>query len=470
MNNKKDCLIIGYYGSDMRERLDRRNELMNRHPMVKAKNYVNSNYVRVCYEIAEMGSFLQQESITFAYAVSFLDDKAYIQKVIREKVDYVCILTRYFTDIRQYQKIISFIREEDPSIAVVVGSGFLVNAIKKLEKPNEYQYFLNRIGADYYINKFEFSYEFSQIVQANREEARLREIHNLFYEKDGRYRATRQDENPIGHPVKAVDWSRFQDLIKPVTAMKTTISCPLHCSFCAVKSRTEKYQLLDLELIRQEILHIQRYNVTRLIHFVDETINLPRWRFKLLLEMLIGLPTPIRWCSFVNVSYLDEEIVVLMKKSGCVAVMIGFESGCNEILKSMHKQTTVAVMRKNHALLKKYGILTYGFFIVGFPGETEATVQQTVDFIEQAQPTFFKIHKWACEPGTDIWNERDRWKLKYRNGDFFHATMDSFQADRLISQAYSKIGNSISIEHTDFLLTLQPYLDGASLEVIQQLI
>ena len=48
--------------------------------------------------------------------------------------------------------------------------------------------------------------------------------------------------------------------------------------------------------------------------------------------------------------------------------------------------------------------------------------------------------------------------------------MDSFQADRLISQAYSKIGNSISIEHTDFLLTLQPYLDGASLEVIQQLI
>lgn len=148
MNNKKDCLIIGYYGSDMRERLDRRNELMNRHPMVKAKNYVNSNYVRVCYEIAEMGSFLQQESITFAYAVSFLDDKAYIQKVIREKVDYVCILTRYFTDIRQYQKIISFIREEDPSIAVVVGSGFLVNAIKKLEKPNEYQYFLNRIGAD----------------------------------------------------------------------------------------------------------------------------------------------------------------------------------------------------------------------------------------------------------------------------------------------------------------------------------
>lgn len=454
----------------MRERLDKQSDLLKQLVSNKAKKYVNSNYVRVCYEIAEMGSFLQQENITFAYAVSFADEKAYIERVIQEKVDYICILTRYFTDIQQYREIISFVRARDPSVAIVVGSGFLVNAINKLKKTKEYQYFLQGIGADYYINKFEFSHEFSRVIQAKHEEISLQKIHNLFYKTDGRYQATHQDRNPVGNPAEVVDWSRFKNLIRPVTAMKTTISCPLHCSFCAVKGRTEKFQLLDLELIRREILSIQRKGITRLIHFVDETINLPRQRFKLLLEMLIGLAQPIHWCSFVNVSYLDEEIIMLMKKSGCVAVMIGFESGCNELLTYMNKQTTVKVMHTNHALLKKHGILTYGFFIVGFPGETEATVRQTVDFIDTAQPTFYKIHKWSCEPGTDIWNERERWNLAYKNGDFFHATMDSHQAGRLIRQAYSRITNSISIEHVDFLLTLQLYLDGVPLQSIRQFI
>lgn len=454
----------------MQERLEDWNDLIYWNHLDKVKNYTDSNYVRVCYEIAEMGSYLQKKNINFAYAVSFLDKKTYISKIIRDKIDYVCILTRYFTEIRQYREIVDFIRNEDPSVSIVVGSGFFVNALKKLEKANEFKYFFYAIDADYYINKFEFSHEFSRIVQAHHREAQLRTIHNIYYKYNGRYHATYQEKAPISRPVKLVDWSRFESLIGPVTALKTTISCPLHCSFCAVKSRTEQYQLLDIESIRQEILDIKLYNATSLIFFVDETINLPRQRFKKLLEMFIALPTPIRWCSFINISYLDEEIVSLMQKSGCIAVLIGFESGSDNILRYMNKQTTVSVMSQNHRLLKKYGILTYGFFIFGFPGETDATVQQTIDFIELIRPTFYKIHKWSCELGTAIWEQRERWKLEYKNGNFYHATMNSDQAEMFISQAYRAIKKSICIEHTDFLLTLQLYLDGVSLKTIRQLI
>ena len=72
--------------------------------------------------------------------------------------------------------------------------------------------------------------------------------------------------------------------------------------------------------------------------------------------------------------------------------------------------------------------MTFGSFIVGFPGETSQTVQETIDFINEAKPDYFRAQMWYCEPGTPIQNERIKYQIEGEGFVWRHATMDSLEA------------------------------------------
>ena len=143
-------------------------------------------------------------------------------------------------------------------------------------------------------------------------------------------------------------------------------------------------------------------------------------------------------------------MVQLMKESGCEGVYLGIESGSNEILKNMNKATTIDKYKKGIELLKKYGINTVASILVGFPGETEDTVKETMDFLEDSGPDFLTIHLWYCSTITPIWKQREEYKIKGSQFEWSHETMNSKEACDLIYDIHSTIKNTIYIPQYNF--------------------
>ena len=112
----------------------------------------------------------------------------------------------------------------------------------------------------------------------------------------------------------------------------------------------------------------------------------------------------------------------------------------------MNKAVKIAKYREGIALLNKYDILSHANFMVGFPGETEKTVQESVDLIEEYQPSFFRFQLWYCEPITPIWQQREKYGIKGSHFEWQHNTMDVNTAANIVDELFCSVKNSVWLQ------------------------
>jgi p-methyltransferase len=183
--------------------------------------------------------------------------------------------------------------------------------------------------------------------------------------------------------------------------------------------------------------------------------------------MMIKNNYGFKWFSYFRCSNSDEEAIDLMATSGCQGVFLGIESGSPTILRNLNKAATVEKYSEGIRLLHDRGILTFGSFIVGFPGETEDTISETVHFIREAQPTYFRAQPWYCEPGTPIQLERLKYGVEGNGFAWRHATMDAVRAMDHIERMLLSINESIWLPQWCFDFWIIPYLLGKGLSTGQ---
>lgn len=119
----------------------------------------------------------------------------------------------------------------------------------------------------------------------------------------------------------------------------------------------------------------------RRFQFVDNTFNLPPSYALNLCSRLAELDRPITWRSILYPGKLDEKLIEAMAKAGCREVSLGFESGCDDILKEMNKHFQSKEVREAAGMLAGHGIQTMGFLMLGGPGETRDTVEESLAFV-----------------------------------------------------------------------------------------
>ena len=171
-------------------------------------------------------------------------------------------------------------------------------------------------------------------------------------------------------------WGRTQD-VKPAMIMITR-GCPFNCDFCSKPVWGNIFRKPSLDKIFQEIEEIIALGYDQL-WIADDSFTLdPEFLVSFCTEK-IRRNIQISWTCLSRTNGLDEEIVSLMKKAGCVKAYFGLETGSNEVLALMNKNTSVENGIKAVHLFKSIGIGTGGFFIVGYPGETEETIKMTFD-------------------------------------------------------------------------------------------
>jgi radical SAM superfamily enzyme YgiQ (UPF0313 family) len=196
-----------------------------------------------------------------------------------------------------------------------------------------------------------------------------------------------------------------------------------------------KYVYYGLDFLEAELDKLQARGVSTL-SYIDDTFNVPKNRFKEILKLKIKNGYTFKWNSFYRCDFGDEETVALMKESGCEGVFLGIESGSTKVLERMNKALRPTHVRKMVPLLREAGILTYASLIVGFPGETEETFEETMQMISEARPDFFRVQLWYCDKNTPVWKDREAYGL---TGDAFswsHNTMDIGKAVQLMEKAF----------------------------------
>ena len=221
----------------------------------------------------------------------------------------------------------------------------------------------------------------------------------------------------------------------------------------------------SLASVEKNLNYIHSLGVKYVV-FIDDSFNIPLERFKNLLRMMIRNQYHFQWFSFFRISHADDEAIALMEQSGCRGVILGVESGVDTILKNMDKRVTREKLAWGIKKLTEHNIISYASCMVGFPGETIETANKTIEFIQEARPTFYDLQCWFYENAVPISKEKEYHNLEGYGYAWSHNNMDSGTASEIVMDAIQKIDQSYFMPSLSFNLWSLAYFlsQGAELE------
>ncbi len=332
----------------------------------------------------------------------------------------------------------------DPTVKIIVGGPYVINKAVGMEQDKLIELF-NSIGGDYYIKDPSGEDILVDVVNnIKQEKNNFSTIRNLYYKENNSFKFSRSENVDYDFNNNRIDWELFKGKLAPVMNLRTAVSCPYKCSFCNFPLYAGKYSLSPLEYCEKEFDKLHEQGV-KYIQFIDDTFNVPIARFKDLLKLMIRKKYDFKWNSYFKCQYADEEVIALMKESGCQFVFLGIESGSQVILDNMNKKNNVEIYRECLELFNKYDIMTMCSIIVGYPGETVSTFQETISFIEEARPTFYQQRLWWYDNTAPVYQDREKFKIKGEGYYWEHETMNADEAHQLADQMFLNIKNAIHI-------------------------
>jgi radical SAM superfamily enzyme YgiQ (UPF0313 family) len=191
----------------------------------------------------------------------------------------------------------------------------------------------------------------------------------------------------------------------PFTFIVTSRGCPAGCTYC-IKHVSYQYtaRLRSPELIMEELWELKKLGINN-IHMYADLFTVNRDQVVDLCQRMIAENINLKWTCNSRVDYVDEEMLKLMGQAGCWLISWGIESGNEQILKHARKGTDPDKAERALVWAKKAGIKNWGYFIIGLPGETEETIQETIAFSKKLPLDIALFHVAAPYPGTPFFFE-----------------------------------------------------------------
>jgi radical SAM PhpK family P-methyltransferase len=412
-------------------------------------------------------NFLRRNGYHARYINLFQDEKESLVAYLATNPTCVAITTTFYVVNLPVNEMVEFIRLHNPRVKIIVGGPLIANHARNYEG-DALKAALDDMGADIYIIEGQGEATLTRVVECLKNGGELSSVPNLAYLESGKLRRTMVAPENNSLDENFIDWRAFSnETLGPTLQTRTARSCAFKCSFCNYPTRAGALTLTSLDVLERELDSMRELGNVRNVVFIDDTFNVPFPRFKDICRMMIRKSYGFNWFSYFRCSNSDEEAIELMARSGCKGVFLGIESGSRAILANMNKSATVEKYATGIEMLRRYGIMTFGSFIIGFPGETEETVEETIAFIKETKPDYYRAQMWYCEPGTPIQNER----LKYDiNGEGFvwkHATMDSLEAMDHIDRMFLTVDESLWLPQWSFDFWIIPYLMGMGISLDQ---
>ena len=246
-------------------------------------------------------------------------------------------------------------------------------------------------------------------------------VAGLFYANNGSPRMTsprpyieKLDELPHVSQVymRHLDYTKYFYSITqyPVMTIITGRGCPYQCTFCQYPQTMHghSYRYRSEEDVVEEFAWIEK-NVPSVkeIFIEDDTLTVNRPRIRKMSELLIQRGIKLAWTANSRCD-VDEETLRWMKKAGCRLLCVGVESGNDEILKNIKKRLKADQVRQFAKAARRAGMMIHGCFMLGNPGETRETMEQTFQFAKELNFDTAQFFPLMVYPGTEAYE----WALK----------------------------------------------------------
>ncbi|NOX62568.1 MAG: B12-binding domain-containing radical SAM protein [Chloroflexi bacterium] len=253
-------------------------------------------------------------------------------------------------------------------------------------------------------------------------------IKGLWYKEDGRImsggeRALIKDLDALPYPARHLfdlgQYPLYAPNGEPMITVLSSRGCPYNCSFCFKGIVGRTYRQRSPENIADELQHIIDAYGVRNFYFIDDLFTIDVRRLDKILDHFIERKMDIRWRCLARVDRVTPDLLQKMYKAGCRQIHYGIESGNEEVLKRTAKHIRLSQVRDAVRWTEEAGIHSKGYFILGLPGDTEETMEETIEFAASLDLSEAMFSIATPMPGTQLWNELIRKHPETRyNADF----------------------------------------------------
>jgi len=190
---------------------------------------------------------------------------------------------------------------------------------------------------------------------------------------------------------------------KELATIFTSRACPYGCIFCH-NMFGKKFRARSPENVLAEIRMLHEQYGVREIHIIDDCFNFDMERAKKILSLIAGsgMELKLAFPNGIRGDRLDRELVGLLKAAGTYKVNFGIESGSDRIQQMIRKGLKLDQIKNSIALAADAGIFTHGFFMMGFPSETENELKATIKFACQSRLHSAGFALLSPFPGTRV--------------------------------------------------------------------
>ena len=219
------------------------------------------------------------------------------------------------------------------------------------------------------------------------------------------------DELPFPNRNK-IDLQKYFDVWKnahgsSTLSLSTMRGCPYTCKWCSRAVYGGTYRRRSPRLVVDEIVSLQAQYIFDNIWFVDDVFTISH---KWLTEFANEIETrkvKVRYEIITRADRMNEEVIDLLVKSGCFRVWIGAESGSQNVIDAMDRRVDVIQVREMIKLARKKGLEAGTFIMLGYPGETQSDIKETIRHLNDSAPDYFTITLAYPIKGTPLYAETE---------------------------------------------------------------
>ena len=200
-----------------------------------------------------------------------------------------------------------------------------------------------------------------------------------------------------------------------IAPLFTSRGCPYPCTYCHnIFGKKIRFRSVENVLEEIEVL-VKSYRVQE-IEIIDDCFNFDLPRAKKICDEIIkrGIKIALSFPNALRVDRMDEELIVKLKQAGTRVIYYAIESASPRIQKAINKNLDLGKARYIIAQTIKQGMITCGYFMLGFPGETKEEILQTLGFAKDAGFHIADFFYLIPQPNTEIFNELEKERMKFK--------------------------------------------------------
>jgi len=409
-------------------------------------------YRQLSYSALHLYSLLTREGFEVGLINCHYTDDQKRLALYKEKPRIVIISTTYM-NLKAVRKVIADVREHLPDSFIVAGGNYVRHSYLVWQKRNEPCYNVKEVLNEYFFTTSDpvkgidaFIYDahgeetLINLINLVKKGQNIEDLPNIIYYRDNKWIYNRAKPEKFSINKYQILWKKIpRELLSTVVPLLMTYGCPFKCRFCNFSQ--VKCSRKSLEIVFQEIRDIAAIGLVQKIWFIGDNFLLTPSQIEKFCQRFISEGFPLKWISYMRASSITPQSAELFKKSNADLLLLGLESGSQKILQEMNKKDTVENYYQAMSLLLASDIDTEINFIFGYPGETDETVNETIDFINSLpysrnQIPYLYLFKFNLAPLSPIFEQKLRspWELKGNFLSWQHKTMTSEYVDTVLKR------------------------------------